>query len=303
MTTIAAEREGALVQMPAGLMRHLSYAIGPMRDAHLETQTGRSTVWRVRRGEDEVAVKVDRDGEAGRVAREAVVLQAIGAEIVGRGEFGARSWVALPWRYGRTTYERWTLVRAGSTHPQSRRNALTAALELANTIAALHATGWVHGDLRPEHCLHGNVGAYLTGWGDARAEGRVPLSLEEEFPYTGGSIDLAAPEVCRAIADGHVPSATREAEVYTLAATLWQSWTGRAPVDYSTVGVESWDTAVRRAAAVGSGLPPPPVAHRVGWGALESVLRLGLAFDAPERPPASAFVRALERVMTSVGGW
>ncbi len=230
-------------------------------------------------------------------------MQALGADLVGWGELDGCSWLAVPWRQGRTTEDRWALMRAGSTHPMSRRTALTAALELANAVARLHAAGWLHGDLRPEHGLHTPGGVYLTGWGDAQAPGRTPPLLDEEFPYTGGRVDLAAPEVCAAIAAGQTPQATRSAEVYTFGAVLWECWTGRPPVDYAVVGLSPSDPVDQRADAISTGLPTPRVAHRVSWAALETVLSGALAYDFRRRPTMTEFARALERLMPAVASW
>jgi serine/threonine protein kinase, bacterial len=101
--------------------------------------------------------------------------------------------------------------------PLAGSDAGVVAAELAAGLAAVHAAGIVHADLKPQNVLLGANGVRLADFGLARildgAAGRV----------RGGSRDYQAPEVAR----GGEP--TPSADVFAFGLVLYEAWIGTLP--------------------------------------------------------------------------
>lgn len=91
------------------------------------------------------------------------------------------------------------------------------ATQLAAGLAAVHAAGIVHADLKPQNVLLGPDGVRLADFGVARILGRAVGSVR------GGSRGYQAPEVVR----GCEP--TPSADVFAFGLVLYEAWTGTLP--------------------------------------------------------------------------
>lgn len=139
------------------------------------------------------------------------------------GESGERAWLAMEYLEGVTLK---SVLVSGRVEAET---ALEWAAEVAGALAAVHAAGLVHGDLRPSRVFitsHGTVkllepaqwrlAAPVTGdLTRAAAESGAPLPL--------AAVAALAPEQVR----GREPSAA--SDVYALGTLLYEMLTGRAP--------------------------------------------------------------------------
>ncbi|WP_370962306.1 serine/threonine-protein kinase [Amycolatopsis sp. cg9] len=141
--------------------------------------------------------------------------------------------------------------------------------QVARALAAAHAEGLVHRDVKPSNVLVDATGfAYLVDFGIARAAG-----ADTGLTATGGAVgtlDYMAPErFTDAPADHRV-------DVYSLACVLHQCLTGSKPFPASTA-----------ASLIGAHLhqpPPRPSALRPGLpAAFDDVIARGMAKDPADR--------------------
>ena len=114
---------------------------------------------------------------------------------------------------------------AGRLH--GRRVPQHRAATSASGVAAIHAQGLVHGDLKP-----GNVMVTRPDGSSARPSSSTSASRKERArasarrpgaPPDGGTPNYMAPERIR------TGGASAEDDVYALALTLWEMWTCRVP--------------------------------------------------------------------------
>ncbi len=122
------------------------------------------------------------------------------------------------------THIRRRKAQGGYTSDEFRR----IAHDIAEGVAAIHAQGLVHGDLKPGNVMvtadpDGGLGkAIVLDFGfakeRARASGRRPGA-----PPDGGTPNYMAPERIRS------GGASAEDDVYALGLTLWEMWTCRVP--------------------------------------------------------------------------
>ncbi|MDA8202706.1 MAG: protein kinase, partial [Chloroflexi bacterium] len=171
-----------------------------------------------------------------------------------------------------------TLVRRNGPLPP--RQAARLSAEVAHALAAAHARGIVHRDVKPGNVLVAADGRVkVTDFGIARAWADARLTLPG---VTLGSVHYMSPE--QALGE----QATEVSDVYSLGVVLYELLTGRRP----------WEGDTAAAVAMARiGTPPPRVADiRPGVPAtLDAIDRRALEPDPAARfPSAGALAEALE---------
>ncbi|MFF5265408.1 protein kinase [Actinomadura viridis] len=244
------------------------------RDAELLHDRRGTTVYRI----GGHAVKITAGLMAGR---EGEVLRLLDAEHYrAHGwEDDGRSWLRLRWIGGTTLWDALEPAHRGDDRPATRRRMLALAADAARALADLHAAGWVHSDLQPDHVLYEGGVTHLIDLACAQGPADVP-----SYPHRGGLADTCAPEIAEAILDsgGHVAT-TAEADVWSLGASLWWAWTRTTPVTYHGYPEDRTGRlraiAARRRAEVAA----RPWPHR----AFEEAVAACLAPDPADRPAAA----------------
>ncbi|SEF20821.1 serine/threonine protein kinase [Amycolatopsis pretoriensis] len=159
--------------------------------------------------------------------------------------------------------------RLAAGGPLAPAEAVDVVGQVAQALAAAHAEGLVHRDVKPSNVLVGATGfAYLVDFGIARAAG--PATGITATGGAVGTLDYMAPErFTDAPADHRV-------DVYSLACVLHQCLTGSKPF-----------TATTAASLIGAHLhqpPPLPSALRPGLpAAFDAVIARGMAKDPAVR--------------------
>ncbi|MFF8809839.1 lipopolysaccharide kinase InaA family protein [Streptomyces omiyaensis] len=246
-----------------------------------------AAVWQVSGPRGLWALKVGTGEGAATVARETAVLQQThslvpGLSYGGRAKAGrgtGSAWLITPWLEGTSTWARFESVR--QQHDEDRSSALAAAVDVCQAVGALHAAGWVHGDLQPHHTVHtsGAVRFIDCTW----ASGPV---LAPSHTFLGGLLHLMSPELMHRIEAGVRPVVTEPSdEVYALAAGLWWAATGTWHRNYATAGVDParFTAAVLRRLLLRNRIPCGTIPY---WPALERVLLPVLEAPACARPSA-----------------
>jgi serine/threonine-protein kinase len=96
------------------------------------------------------------------------------------------------------------------------------ASEVCSGLAAIHAAGLVHGDLKPGNVMVTDDRAIILDFGFAQERARA-ASRRPGAPPDGGTPNYMAPERLRS------GGASVEDDLYALALTLWEMWTCRVP--------------------------------------------------------------------------
>jgi serine/threonine-protein kinase len=179
---------------------------------------------------------------------------------------------------------------------EGARRLLDLCRRIADTYAALHALGVLHGDVHPSNVLverDGRVRLIDLGMASALpAAPELPAHAER-----GGIPFFYEPELARAFAGGLLPPAASAAgEQYAVAVLLYLLATGAYPRDYS-LGREEMLREI-------GGSEPLSFRERgaMAWPRLEEVLRRALS-SAPEArfPSMAAFAAALATVEPPAG--
>ncbi|MFF0146126.1 protein kinase-like protein [Amycolatopsis sulphurea] len=233
---------------------------------------GMGVVWRARdeRLDREVALKQARlsDAVSGRKLRREARLAAsvLHPNVVTFFDVAAEGdelWLVMEYVPARSLAE--VLAEEGRQPP---RTVAEIGVQIAAGLAAVHAHGIEHRDVKPGNVLITLDGqAKLTDFSISRS-----VRAEEtvtDSPVIGGTPGYIAPEV----AQGHLPSAA--ADVFSLGATLYALAEGAPPFAGGT------EFATIRRAAEGV---VPPAAHA---GSLAPVLARLMRSDPAERPSAT----------------
>ena len=96
------------------------------------------------------------------------------------------------------------------------------ASEVCNGLAAIHAQGLVHGDLKPGNVMVSEGRTVILDFGFAQERARAS-ARRPGAPPDGGTPNYMSPERLR---NG---GASPEDDVYAMALTLWEMWTCRVP--------------------------------------------------------------------------
>src|SRR6187431_1142851 len=96
------------------------------------------------------------------------------------------------------------------------------ASEVCAGLAAIHAQGLVHGDLKPGNVMVTEDKAIILDFGFAQERARLS-ARRPGAPPDGGTPNYMAPERLRS------GGASAEDDIYALGLTLWEMWTCRVP--------------------------------------------------------------------------
>ncbi|MEU8923136.1 hypothetical protein AB0D10_19680 [Kitasatospora sp. NPDC048545] len=260
---------------------------GPVALEQISDRRG-SAVWKATGPRGIASIKLGT-GEAAEVtAREASVLDQLPGYTVTAGRFDNGVWLVTPWLVGPSTWQVFRPLRRGEG---GRDEALTAAVGLCRAVDGLHGAGWVHGDLQPQHGVHGGAGTVrLLDFAWSRQVGTTPWTA-----FHGTMIHLTAPELAARIIAGPQPVDTTQAsDVYALAGALWTCVTGNWPLDYEAAGLGRGTPveAIREAIATRS----LRLSSTMPWPALQTHLRDALLSEPPDRPTAAELAALVEAV-------
>ncbi|MFD8085213.1 lipopolysaccharide kinase InaA family protein [Kitasatospora sp. NPDC059722] len=224
--------------------------------------------------------------------REGQVLEALGADHYrAHGQYGEGTWLAMRWIDGTSLWDALEPAHRSNDTPATRRSILTAAAQAAEVLADLHAAGWTHGDLQPDHIVFEVDAVRIIDL--ACAQGPVPMPF---YVHRGGRAHTTAPETVALILDTteHIATTTG-ADVWSLAASLFWAWTRTPPTDYRDPQARRPDLLADIAAGRShdiAALRPWP------FPAFENALLAGLAHDPGLRPSAHSLARSLRAALT-----
>ena len=177
------------------------------------------------------------------------------------------------------------LRRSGALPP---RQVARIGTGIARALAAAHARGLVHRDIKPGNVLIGSDGTVkVTDFGIARAVAEAQVTLPGT---TLGSVHYFSPEQARG------EPATTSSDIYSLGIVLYEMLTGARPFE--------GDSAASVALARLTGPIPDPAAVRPSVPSdLASITRRALAVDPKDRwPSAAVMADALDATLAPGGG-
>ncbi|WP_431771755.1 protein kinase [Streptomyces cucumeris] len=217
-------------EAPYEIPADVSAALDP-HERRLVLDRRGSTVWDVETERGRCAVKLGyptapHAWTALAPAREGVVLRQLGRGEVSYGDWEHGTWNVQPWHQGISLYDRWRPHRAEGA---SSEPGLADALSCARAVAALHARGWVHGDVQPAHLIIGAGGTALIDLALAHG-GEVPAAYD--FRYRGCLVHYESPEISRSVLETGAATPSTASDVYALGASLFISATGLRHVAY-----------------------------------------------------------------------
>jgi serine/threonine protein kinase len=177
------------------------------------------------------------------------------------------------------------LNRGERLHPA---DAIFAGIQIASALAAVHALGLIHRDVKPDNILFSKGRVLLTDFGitrriEAERTGKVPTLAGTGLPV--GTPQYMAPEQL----DGqqHVD---HRADLYALGAVLYELLAGRPP----HVADGPYAVAAR---VLHDPIEPPSQLNPALWPELDAVVMRALARDPADRYANAASMRdALQRV-------
>ncbi|NMI00254.1 serine/threonine-protein kinase [Pseudonocardia acidicola] len=173
-----------------------------------------------------------------------------------------------PWLVMEYLPSRSLAVVLGEKGPMAPREAAAIGQQVADGLAAAHAAGVVHRDIKPGNVLIAEDGrAKITDFGVSRAVDDVQLT---RTGMIAGTPAFLAPEVAR----GQQP--TSASDVFALGATLYAAVEGAPPF-----GLDDNAYALLHKVATGAVRPPTEA------GPLTALLMRLLADDPEQRPTAS----------------
>ncbi len=167
-------------------------------------------------------------------------------------------------------------------------DAITVGMQIASALAAVHALGLIHRDVKPDNILFSKDRALLTDFGITRRiesdrAGHAPTLAGTGLPV--GTPQYMAPEQL----DGkqHVD---HRADLYALGAVLYELLTGRPP----HVADGPYAVAAR---VLHDPVVPPSQLNPAIWPELDAVVMRALARDPGDRYANAASMRdALQRI-------
>lgn len=228
-----------------------------------------------------VAVKFYRSPDQNAIRaleREAEVLERVGSarapQVFSLFRRGAGIGLATEWVFGSDALAAAEALR-GRNEPCRERSLLTLCCEVAAAFADVHESGLLHGDVHPLNVLVERSGSVrLIDFGLARE-----IETVTSQDPRGGIPFYFDPEFAQAQRGGQPVAASFAAEQYSVAALLYQLWTGVHYLDWRLERNELLRQIVEDE-------PVPFQARRVPpWPELERVLRRALHKDPGQRFP------------------
>jgi tRNA A-37 threonylcarbamoyl transferase component Bud32 len=161
-----------------------------------------TTVYKI----DNIALKINNGL---MVAREGEILHLLGTEFYrDRGWDEQRSWLTLRWIEGTSLWTEFERAHRGDDSATIKGRMLALAAGAAQELAELHAAGWAHGDLQPDHVILEGKVTRIIDLACAQGPADVPF-----YVHRGGLAHTTAPEVADLIlsSEEHI-TLTPEAE-------------------------------------------------------------------------------------------
>lgn len=196
------------------------------------------------------------------------------------GWHDGRLWFAMPWYLGQTLDERY----AGATITRAEARPLFE--RLAQGLAAMHAVGVHHHDIKPENIFVADIAGF---------EGGLPVLLDLGIAAERGegpkglTVDYAAPETAAAALGQREHEIGEKADVFSLALVLRNLLD---PPDYSQ-GDDEHSTLARLRVRASEPIKPP---RSKGNRFLGADFRRWLNLDPGERPDAAELAAQLSRL-------
>ncbi len=232
-------------------------------------------------GDEHFGLKVATDIQTS-VAREAVVSRELGGftqRYFDSGTYKGVSWLLLRWVTGQSVYRRVKELR-DDLGADAKPELLRLFARMASKVADLHALGYLHGDLQPNHFRTVDNTIHLLDFA-------LTHRMDERFNYPGALVHFSAPECQQQLLGSSTVRYDAQAELYSLASVVFFLYTGHLSADYGSEGMNLDFAAKRKRIALGHRSTFSSVGCEP-FGALESILERCLAADKRERYPGVA---------------
>jgi eukaryotic-like serine/threonine-protein kinase len=261
---------------------------------------GQATVWAARNLTLDVAValKLLLDGTAdeaqvGRLLQEAKTVARLGHPAIVRvfdlAQTHRGEWfIVMELLEGKSLADE--LLERGRL-PASR--AVQLLLPIVHALAAAHAQGVVHRDVKPDNIFLTPTGASiqpkLLDFGIAKRKRDPQVGLQTAAGTILGTPAYLSPEQAEGL-----PDVDQRSDIWSLSATLYECVTGQLPFDAAT--------DAELFAQIAEHEPPSILEHAAGDAALGAIVRRGLAKSREARwPSMHAFGEALASWLVTQG--
>ena len=217
------------------------------------------------------------------LAREGRVLRELGEPFshryVAEGDLGPKRWLLTRWVEGDRLGRYRRLAIAPASGAERRRLLLDFAGRFLSAVAELHARGYVHGDLQPDHVVRDETGTvHLLDFELTHRPGDV------DVPYRGDLVHYDAPEVAAGLlANADRIPCDELTEVYSAAGVLFLAARGLPPGAYALT-----EPLEHLLATIAAGRRRTFEETGAAFSELERVLAVGLATDRARRYPSIA---------------